>query len=267
MTEGSEQGRLRPLAFLIPKIEGEMMIEKNRVYNMDCLDFMSNLPDHSIDLIIADPPYFEVKGEFDFIYENEKDYLSFIEETIIQFKRVLKPTGSLYIYSSQQMGAKFDLMLRNYFDIKNRLIWYRTGGVSPSKKFKLSHEPLFYCVNDLSNHTWNVDDIRIKSKYAEKDKRLNPKGKVPDDVWEIPNLVGRKKEKVDHPTQKPLALCDRIVKVSSNEGELVYVPFGGSGSEIVSCILNNRAFVSTELNKDYIKNLIEPRIANLKQSI
>lgn len=235
-------------------------MELNKIYNMDCIEYMKTLPSECIDLIIIDPPYYEVKGEFDFIFENEEEYLNFINNTIKECKRILKSNGSLYLYCSQQMGAYIDLILRENFIIKNRIIWYRSGGISPTKKFKLSHEPLFYCVKDINNHIWNPDDIRVKSKYAEKDKRLNPKGKVPDDVWEIPNLVGKKKEKVNHPTQKPLAICDRIIKASSNENDLVYIPFAGSGSEIISCINNNRNYLATEISKQYIDEVIMPRI-------
>ena len=233
-------------------------LELNRIYQMDCLEGIKLIPNNSIDLIIVDPPYFEIKGEFDFVFKNEDHYLDFIERCLIQFSRVLKSTGTLYMYCSQQMGAYIDLMLRKYFEIKNRIIWYRKGGLSPIKKFKLSHEPLYYCVKDINNHILNPEDIRIKSKYADKDKRLNPKGKVPDDVWEIPNLVGKKKEKVDHPTQKPLAICERMIKASSNEGSIILIPFVGSGSECVMAKHLKRRFIGFEINPNYIE------IANMR---
>lgn len=219
--------------------------------NADCFDVFPFIEDKSIDAVIIDPPYFEVKGNFDFVFKSENDYLQFIENTIIECKRCLKDSGSLFIYCSQEMSAYIDLMLRKYFTIKNRLIWFRSGGISPKKKFKVSHEPLFYCVNDIKNHTWNLDDIRVKSIYADKDKRLNPLGKTPDDVWCIPNLVGKKNEKVPHPTQKPLELCDRIIKCSTNENDLILIPFAGSGSEFVSAIKLNRKSIGIEKEKQY----------------
>ena len=69
-------------------------------------------------------------------------------------------------------------------------------------------------------------------------------------------------EWVNHPTQKPLSLCDKIVKASSNEGDVVYIPFAGSGSEIESCIRNNRNYIATEINREYIDEIILPRINN-----
>jgi len=226
-------------------------VSGSALFNADCMDILPLIPDKSVNLIVIDPPYFEVKGDFDFIFESEKQYLEFIESVIVESKRVLKQDGTLFLYCSQEMGAYIDLILRKYFIIKNRLIWYRSGGISPRKKFKVSHEPLFYCVNDINNHTWNLDDIRVKSIYADKDKRLNPLGKSPDDVWCIPNLVGKKSEKVPHPTQKPLELCDRIIKCSTNQNDLILIPFAGSGSEFVSAINLNRKSIGIEKEKQY----------------
>ena len=226
-------------------------MEENTIYNEDCLNTMLKIKSKTIDLIIIDPPYFEVKGDFDFIWNSRKEYFDFIKNVLNESKRILKDSGSVFVYCSQEFGAEFDLYLRELFTIKNRLIWFRSGGVSPRKKYKVSHEPLFYCVNDINKHTWNLDDVRVKSKYADTDKRLNPKGKSPDDVWYFPNLVGKKKEKVNHPTQKPLSICDRIVKGSSNENDLCYIPFAGSGSELVSLKMNNRRYIGSEISKEY----------------
>jgi DNA modification methylase len=238
-------------------------MDLNAVYLADTLEFNKEIPDKSINLIISDSPYCKiVKDDFDNQWDTPEEFLTWLEQNIIDWKRMLKDNGTLFVYSSIDLNAEIDLMLRKYFVIKNRIIWFREGGVPCTKKYKISHEHLFCCVNDLDNHTWNPDAIRIKSKYADIDKRLNKNGKVPSDVFVIPNLVGRKKEKVGHSTQKPLAICDRIILGHSNPNDLVYIPFGGSGSEIVSCINNNRNWISTEINEEYF-NLIKNRIKNM----
>ena len=234
----------------------------NKIYNECCLKTMSRMEDDLLDLIILDPPYYEVKGDFDFKFESRQSYFEFITQVLTTCVPKLKPTGSLFCYTSQEFSAEYDLLLRDILTIKNRIIWYRSGGVSPKKKYKQSHEHLFYCVKDIKQHTWNLDVVRVKSKYAGKDKRLNPLGKSPDDVWEIPNLVGRKKEKVNHPTQKPLRICERIIRGSSDEGNLVYVPFAGSGSELVSCKLNDRNYIGSEISEGYC-NLCEERLREI----
>jgi DNA modification methylase len=241
-------------------------MEINKVYCKDTLEFNKQIPDKSVNLIISDSPYFEIVDDyFDHQWKTPEEFLIWFEQNVIDWKRILKDDGNLFIYTSQEMNAEIDIILRKYFIIKNRIIWYRQGGRPMTKKYRISHEHLFSCVNNLNNHTWNPDNVKIKSVYADKDKRLNPDGKVPDDVWVIPNLVGKKKEKVNHSTQKPLAICDRIVLGSSNPNDLVYIPFGGSGSEIVCCVANGRRYIATEMNEKYVEELIKPRVKNIEK--
>jgi site-specific DNA-methyltransferase (adenine-specific) len=105
---------------------------------------------------------------------------------------------------------------------------------------------------------------RIKNKITKNGKEWtpNPEGRLAGDIWEFPTLSGKRfeKEKVDHPTQKPMALCDRIISHFSNANDLIYIPFAGSGSECVSSIKNQRRFLATEINSKYIE------IANLRLS-
>lgn len=87
--------------------------------------------------------------------------------------------------------------------------------------------------------------------------------KIDGDVWEFVRVRYKMPEFTNHPTQKPLSICNRIVKVHSNENDLIYIPFAGSGSEIEACIKNNRNWVATELNNEYVTNIILPRIMNV----
>ena len=127
----------------------------------------------------------------------------------------------------------------------------------------------------LDKYTFNNSALQIPSKYAgQKHKRYDKNGnpywkevnptKQCGDVWEINKVKGGSKEDTKHKTQKPLMICDRIILASSNEEDLIYIPFGGSGSEIVSCIINNRNYIATEINKEYIDEIIIPRIKELK---
>ncbi len=84
-------------------------------------------------------------------------------------------------------------------------------------------------------------------------------------MWtDIPALTHNSKEKTKHKTQKPLAICNRIINIFSKMNDLVYIPFAGSGSEIESCIINNRKWLATEINNQYIENIIKPRIDSIK---
>jgi DNA modification methylase len=237
-----------------------MNFDINMVYPYDCLNFTKDLPDKIFNLIVVDPPYFILDEKWDKQWNNLEEYLNWFEECMREFSRVLRDDGSIYIYCSEWYQAEIDIMLRKYFHILNRIDWYYEGGRQKKKCYSYNKEPLFYCVKDENNYTFNLDDIRVPSKYAEKDKRLNPLGKNCGNVWYIPNLVGKKLESTGHKTQKPLEICNRIIKASSNEHDIVYIPFAGSGSEIESCIINNRDWVATEINEDFIKEYIIPRI-------
>ncbi|NMC62656.1 MAG: site-specific DNA-methyltransferase, partial [SAR324 cluster bacterium] len=109
---------------------------------------------------------------------------------------------------------------------------------------------------------------RLKNKITKNGKvwKPNPKGRLAGDVWAFPTLAGKRfsDEKVDHPTQKPLALCNRLIKHFSNKGDLVYIPFAGSGSECISALVNGRDFLATEINPDYIE-IANQRIQQVEQ--
>jgi DNA modification methylase len=108
---------------------------------------------------------------------------------------------------------------------------------------------------------------RLKHKITKNGKvwTPNPEGRHAGDVWHIPTLAGRRfaHEKLNHPTQKPLAICQRLVKYFSNPKDLVFVPFVGSGSECVAAMQMGRGYLGAELNSDYIK-LTEQRIRNAR---
>jgi len=111
---------------------------------------------------------------------------------------------------------------------------------------------------------------RLKNKITKNGKewKANPNGRLAGDVWSFPTLAGKPfaGEKTDHPTQKPLALCDRLVRHFSNEGDLVFAPFAGSGSECVSCLINNRNFLATEINPEYIQ-IANERMSEIQQCV
>lgn len=309
------------------------MIELNKVYNKDCLEFMKKIPDEYIDLIIADPPYFGVvKDEWDNQWKNDYNkFKDWIEKIIIEFERILKVSGSVYFYGwFLNMLPLYDV-INKYFFIRQNItihkgiksiagrtsnklkmfptateyIWILTKqdtvgrlkngnsiidpihnclqeGVKPFKLkmkdinklwghpensgiaghyFRDKSQPAFITeekYNQLINYgckfkyTYN----QLKEMYESNRIKFNlPQGVT--DVWEIDFY---KDERWGHSTQKPLELCDRIIKASSDEGDLVYIPFAGSGSEIVSCINNKRNYIATEINNKYITNIIIPRI-------
>jgi len=152
-----------------------------------------------------------------------------------------------YAAEIKQLGTNYDLTLRNW------IIWHYTFGPHQEKKFGRDKTHLLYFTKHKSNFTFNADAIRVPSLRQTKyqDKRANPKGRVPGDVWEFPRICGTFKKRTGHPAQMPEEITDRIVLACSNPGDLVLDPFAGSGSSIVSAVKHGRRAIGIELSENY----------------
>jgi len=243
-----------------------MRIELDQIYLEDCISFMKKLDDESVDLIIADPPYNLNKdfGNKSDIWDSPQSWFDWSKKWIDECIRILKNTGSIFIYGIHHYMCYLHCYLyeRN-LKYRRQIIWHYENGFSTYKNGPTAtYEPILWF---SKTDKFSYIPIRVPYKSQERLKHKitkngkvwspNPQGKHAGDVWNIPTLAGRrfKDEKVDHPTQKPLALCDRIVKHFTNPGDLVYIPFAGSGSECVSCLLHNRKFLATEINPAYLE--------------
>ena len=236
-------------------------LERNCVYPADCLEVLRGLPDRSVDLVIADPPYYRMKGDFDFVFQTVSEYLEWCLAWAGECHRILKPTGAFYCWGSCQMIDKLSTHVLDKFGWikRNLIVWnYRTG--RPAKAtYRNEAEFLWFYSNPL--HEINIDAVRIPyDEGGEKDKRKNPKGKSCGNVWEFPRIMPNYKEATGHPTQKPEKLAERMLLASSKAGDLVVIPFAGSGSEVVQCIKNGRDFIASEINEVYVENIILPRL-------
>lgn len=235
---------------------------------------MKSVPDNTVDLIIADPPYNIGKD-----YGNKTDkqstnsYLTFIKKFIYQSQRILKKNGSMFIYTGKQYYPYWYIEVERYMKIVNQIIWrYDSSSVQTKNKYGGIYEPILYAAMNNKKRTFNKEYCMVEAKTGSQrkliDYRKNPPQlyntqKIDGDVWDFVRVRYKMLEYTNHPTQKPLSICDRIVKVHSDEGDLVYIPFAGSGSEIESCIRNKRNWIATEINDTYIKEIIVPRINNI----
>lgn len=222
------------------------MLERNKIYFDDCIDGMKKIENEVCDLIIADIPYNIGIAEWD-TWKTIQEYKMWLDKIFLECFRILKPTGQIYVYSSEQYIAEVKLLLDKYFSFKNIIIWSRDGNPIAKKYFTRLYEPICYYTKS-EKYQINWENIKIPTKCN--DKRWN-KEKNPSNVWMIPRLQGNSKERVGHPSQKPLAIRDRIIKASSKENDLICIPFVGSGSEIISAINNNRNYIGFELEKKY----------------
>jgi DNA modification methylase len=240
---------------------------------------MARLEAGSVDLVFADPP-FNIGYKYD-VYEDRKeadDYLAWTRQWTEQVQRILKPTGTFWLAIGDDFAAELKVLIQRDlgFCCRSWVIWYYTFGVNCTKKFSRSHTHLFHFVKDAKNFTFNIDDIRVPSArqlvYA--DARANAKGRLPDDtwvlrpqdlpegfqadesVWYYPRVCGTFKERAGfHGCQMPEQLLARIIKVSSNPGELVVDPFAGSGSTLIVAKKLQRDWLGFELSENYAERV------------
>jgi len=234
---------------------------------------MKSLPNDCVNLIIADPPYFEVvKQKWDNQWKTEQDYLDWTYNYLKECNRILKSNGSIYIWGLFPTFHSVVHLAKTLFTPLQENIWYKPNGnpIGGKNKFRQLYENCASFVKDKKNYTFNSDDVRepyvdsyekVLKKRNKKDIERgytpDPRGKLRSNVWIYGN-----QNKQGHFTPKHSDVCDNIIKVASNEKDLVYIPFAGSGSEILSCINNNRDYIATEIDKSYINDIILPRINN-----
>ena len=252
------------------KIERENSIEEfsnnnGRIIHGDALEVLQQIPDESIDLIFVDPPYNIGKnfaGRKD-KWKTDKDYLDWCYQWIDLCIQKVKPNGSLYLMTSTQFMPYFDLYVRDKVTILSRIVWsYDSSGVQAKNYFGSMYEPILYCVKNKNNYTFNSDDILVEAKTGSKrkliDYRKNPPQpykteKVPGNVWDFARVRYRMEEYENHPTQKPVALLERIIKASSKTGDTVLDPFSGTFTTCYVAQQLNRRFVGIEIQEEYLK--------------
>ncbi|MBU3613295.1 site-specific DNA-methyltransferase [Polynucleobacter sp. Latsch14-2] len=254
------------------------MIQKkylNQITNGDCIIGIKKIPDNSIDLVIADPPY-NLNKDFGEWKEASKklEWLSWSKEWLNECKRVLKPGGSIFVYGIHHHLCWLQChMYEIGLDYRRQIIWHYENGFSGYTKTLSAHyEPLLWFSKgkEFTYHPIREpykSTERLKHKITKNGKvwQPNPEGRMAGDVWSFPVLAGRrfKDEKVDHPTQKPLSISNRIVKHFSNKDEIILIPFAGSGSECVASKFNGRHFIGFELNPAYIE-IATSRLSSIK---
>lgn len=238
----------------------------HKIYQGDAIEVLQNkIEDNSIDLIFVDPPY-NIGKDFNGLkdkWKNDEDYLKWCFQWIDLLLKKLKKSGSLYIMTSTQFIPNFDIYLRDKIEILSRIVWsYDSSGVQAKNFYGSMYEPILFCVKDKKNYTFNSDEILVEAKTGSKrkliDYRKNPPQpyntkKVPGNVWDFPRVRYRMAEYENHPTQKPIALLERIIKASTNEGDVVLDPFSGTFTTSFVAKKLNRKSVGIEINEDYSK--------------
>lgn len=238
----------------------------HKIYQGDAIEILqNNIENNSVDLIFVDPPYNIGKnfnGRKD-KWKSDEDYLNWCYQWIDLLLKKLKKTGSLYIMTSTQFIPHFDIYLRDKIEILSRIVWsYDSSGVQAKNYYGSMYEPILFCVKDRNNYTFNSDEILVEAKTGSKrkliDYRKNPPQpyntkKVPGNVWNYPRVRYRMAEYENHPTQKPIALLERIIKASTNEGDIVLDPFSGTFTTSYVAKKLKRKSIGIEIDEDFSK--------------
>jgi site-specific DNA-methyltransferase (adenine-specific) len=255
------------------------------LYDEDCISGIKRIEKDSVQIIIADPPYNIGK---DFGNDSDKqsmcDYLKWSKEWIAECFRVLAHDGTMYIYGFPEILAQIQVACVPDQTRVRWLVWHYTNKTVPSAKFwQRSHESILCIWKTGQRPHFNLDDVRepytetfinnaagktrkaSKGRFSNGEKETtytaNEKGAMPRDVIKVPALAGGagKKERVDHPTQKPLELCTRLLKAARKDNGTVLIPFAGSGSECVAARDLGLNWTAFEINSEYI-TLIHQRL-------
>ena len=242
----------------------------NKIICGDCIEVLSEVKEPFAELIFADPP-FNIGYKYDKYHDKveKNNYIEWTRDWMAACKKVLKPSGSFYIAIGDEHAADVKVIADGMgLEMRNWIIWHYTFGQQTKKKFARSHTHIFYFVNDKNNYTFNDNAVRVPSarQLVYEDKRANPAGKLPDDVWdEFPRVCGTFKERAGwHGCQMPENLLKRIIVASSNEGDCVLDPFSGSGTTAAAAIGLGRNYTGIEISEEYVRNANE-RLAKLKK--
>lgn len=241
-----------------------------KLWRSDAVHLLRTVPDHSVDLVIADPPYAIAKAKWD-EFASMDEYLTWCDEWIAEVVRVLTPVGSAYICGFSEILADLKVRAAPRFAACRWLVWYYRNKANLGRDWGRSHESILHLRRSRDTRI-DVDAVRIpynghtvryptrvqavSSQYARGERRdswePHPLGAKPRDVFEIPVLCNGMEEKTQHETQKPEALIEKLVLASSEAGQLVLDPFMGSGTTAVIAERLGRRWLGCDADPRYV---------------
>ncbi|WP_244324646.1 DNA methyltransferase [Sporofaciens musculi] len=272
--------------------------DSEMVIQGDCLGVLKQMDRNSVDMIYLDPPFFSQKiqslkdtqgNEYSFgdTWNSREDYLDYMRVRVYELKRVLKDTGSIFLHCNEKASHYLRIILDDVFgedNFRSEIIWTYKRWSNSKKGLLPGHQTIFFYskTNDYKfnivyteySPTTNIDQILQERVRDNRGKTIykhdnngevilskEKKGVPMSDVWEIPFLNPKAKERVGYPTQKPIELLERIVRISTDAGDTVLDPFCGSGTTIVAAELINRKGIGIDISQDAVE-ISENRLKN-----
>jgi site-specific DNA-methyltransferase (adenine-specific) len=262
--------------------------ETNRIHHTDCMEALARLPDESVDVAIADPPYNASKGN-NWRWDNSValpgfggnwskvmadwddmplgEYFTFCLSWLSQLKRVVRPTGSLWIHGTYHNIGIINFALQMLkIEMINEVVWYKRNSFPnlSGRRLTASHETILWAHTGGEKKRKYHFDYEESKQMGGTEDLLKEIGKQMRTVWDIPN--NKKREELalgKHPTQKPVRLLTRMLKLSAKPGDVLLVPFAGSGSDCVAAQELGINFVGFETDETFVR-LANARVGNVE---
>ncbi len=239
------------------------MLEKylNRIIQGDCLTLFQDIPDDSVDIAFADPP-FNLKKRYNSIKDSLaiQEYLDWCERWLNEMVRIIKPTGSIFVHNIPKWLTYYTNILNKAAYFKHWISW--DAPTSPmGKTLQPSHYGiLFYAKEQKQNKFYEIRYPHKRCRkchylykdYGGKKPLLHPFGPLISDVWTDIHRVKHNKYRDEHPCQLPIHLLERIILMSTDEGDIVFDPFSGTGTTAIASKRLGRNFIGFELDKEYV---------------
>lgn len=256
---------------------------QGELWKGDSIIWLESIPDNSIDMIFADPPYNIKKADWD-TFKSQEEYIEFSMKWIKQAARVLKPTGTLFICGYSEILADLKHPASQFFESCRWIVWHYKNKANMGKDWGRSHESILH-FRKTKKFIFNIDNIRIpygghtlkypshqqaetsifdnakKTNSAWEPNPLGAKPKdvieIPQDIIEVPTTCNGMHEKTPHPTQKPEELLRKLILASSNIGDIILDPFCGSGTTAVCAQQLQRNWKACDFSSEYLDWAIE----------
>jgi len=244
----------------------------NKIHHGDCLDILKKIPDNSVDMTFADPPFNLKKG-----YKSYKDslvlheYLDWCKKWILEMVRITKPTGSIYLHNIPKWLTYYAGFLNDVADFKHWISW-DAPTMPMGKTLQPSHYGILFYAKEIKRLKFY--EVRYphkrdrKSKYLAKDyggKKaiLHPFGSLVSDVWTDIHRIKHNKYRDEHPCQLPIHLLERIILMSTDENDIVLDPFNGTGTTAIAAKRLGRKYIGIELDSEYVE-ITRKKLDNVK---
>ncbi len=227
-----------------------------QVIHGSCYEVLPTLPHGCAKAVFIDPPYnlaFDYGSGKQADSLPEKEYLRSMKELIVQSVRCLNDTGSIWVLCPERWADPFGIILSELLPRRNRIIWRETFGQYHEHRFPSGHRHLFWHVKDPKRSLFYTDEIRIASQRMLSGDKRAAGPRVPDDVWELPRLVGNANERLGiHPCQLPEELLRRIVLCSTEKNDLILDPMSGTGTTARVAQKEGRRYIAIEEQESFV---------------